>query len=561
MKFNILASILLGAVFIMPTSYADQLAKQMPQKKILENRIQEFIQSQANGVFVKDGGVSIAVVKNGEVILSNAYGYRDRESRLPVTEDTVFQVGSTTKSFAALTFAMLADAGKLSLDEPLNHDGDPLIQLKDERITRALSVVDILSHRSGLPGNDLLWILTSFSRQELFSRVKYLDLKPGAFREESQYNNILYMASRLPFEKVNGDTWEDFLKSRVLDPLEMSSSTTSNAVATQSQNFALPYFGETKLERRNVEPIGPAGALNSSLKDMTTWLRFHLDGGKTLRGDRLISEVLLDNMYSPHAVIANPIVFLMQGQGWLGKKVNYGLGWFLGEVDGKKTIFHSGNVDGFSSLIVFIPELSLGTVILTNQNISTFPGLLAQQVFEQLLGKPIPNSFEMPQMPIPEVPPTVVLDFPDASLTGTYESNSYGPIKIEMENNNLTLIYFNHRWPLRYIGSNTFSFAPTVFGREFALSLTVQREAVRTSAIDIPFSFDPAVPQIRFKKKLSRASLKTNHYTSITKGRLPRVKCPSLGKMRLNVGFQYPSDKLNYSDNYRNHPASPHPTD
>ncbi|MBK7963347.1 MAG: beta-lactamase family protein [Bdellovibrionales bacterium] len=150
--------------------------------------------------------------------------------------------------------------------------------------------------------------------------------------------------------QISGRSWSEFLVAEVFSPLKMKSSFIGKE---RGDNFAEPYFQGKRIAPRAVDWIGPAGAINSNLHDMTQWLLFHTSGGQP---SGIVSPGKLAAMYEAHAEIPDAFPFMFQGLGWFGQKLNYGLGWFLGTVLGKKAVFHSGNIDGYSSLVVAIPE-------------------------------------------------------------------------------------------------------------------------------------------------------------------------------------------------------------
>src|SRR5262249_27079148 len=118
-------------------------------------------------------GLALAVVQDGKVIYIKGYGYRDVANKLPVTPNTLFAIGSITKSFTSLTFSMLNDEGKVDWDKPVR-EYLPEFTLYDEVATQRATPRDLFSHRTGLPRHDLVWYGSGFSRADLFHRLRYL---------------------------------------------------------------------------------------------------------------------------------------------------------------------------------------------------------------------------------------------------------------------------------------------------------------------------------------------------------------------------------------------------
>ena len=119
-------------------------------------------------------GVAVAVVKDGQVIHAKGYGYRDLEKKLPVTTQTVFAIGSITKSFTVTALGMLADEGKLDWDRPVR-EYLPEFRLYDAAASERMTPRDLVTHRSGLPRHDALWYNSGFSRREMVERLRYLE--------------------------------------------------------------------------------------------------------------------------------------------------------------------------------------------------------------------------------------------------------------------------------------------------------------------------------------------------------------------------------------------------
>jgi len=344
----------------------------------LEARIDAFITTRQSS---PDTGVAVGIVENGKLIFFKGYGKRDKEKNLPVTESTLFAIGSCSKSFTSLGIAMLADEGKLNFDEPVRKIL-PDFMVSDVSVSEQATFVDLLTHRVGLPRHDLLWYLTDFSADELFERLPYLGFNrnPGkGFREGHQYNNLMYVVSGRAIETLSGKSWEEFTRERIFDKLGMNRAQFSVEESQKSENFALPYAGATLLPFKGLKNVGPAGAINASMGDAVKWVAFWQRGGVTESGERLVSEGKIERLFRRESSEKIPQV---------GVEFDYGLGWFLNEVAGKKVYWHAGNIDGFSAHISFLPGENLGLVVLTNEsggNVYQLPWKLVQNGNEQKL--------------------------------------------------------------------------------------------------------------------------------------------------------------------------------
>lgn len=335
-------------------------------------------------------GAAVAVVTDGEVVLESGFGYRDAEQELPVTEQTLFPIGSTTKAFTASVVGALVDEGLLEWDRPVReYVAD--FELSDPLASRELSLRDMLSHRSGLPRHDGLTLMYSsggLSRAELVGRLKHLQFN-RSFRETWQYNNLLYMAVGHLIEVVAGQTWEEAVQQRLLDPLNMTNTNFFLSELQKSDDHSLGHTernGEiVEVPFRGIEIIGPAGSINSCIADMTQWARLNAEQGR-VEGRAILSAGALKEIQSPAIVMpaeANP---------WLEVNlVGYALGWLAEDFRGHRLIWHNGGVDGFKTIVSFIPEKRVGVVVVSNRFPSFAPEAIAYRVFEEVLGlEPLP---------------------------------------------------------------------------------------------------------------------------------------------------------------------------
>ncbi len=324
-------------------------------------------------------GMSLVIVKDGEIIFMKGLGYKDFENKVAVTPDTQFAIGSATKAFTALSVLMSADEGKINLDDsPKKYL--PYFKMYDPETDKNMTVRDLMAHTSGLNRTDLAMITGKLNRQELIQVAG--EAKPMAkLREKWFYQNIMFAAAGETVAQVQKTTWEKFVPERIFKPLEMTNSTMSMAEMKKAKDYSFGYeynfdTKETrKLPFRDINEVAPAGSINSSARDMANWVKFVLNGGSA-NGKRLVSEKGFDE--------------------WTKKQMNitpngkfaYGLGWFLREWNGLKVVEHGGNIDGFNALVAMIPEKKLGFVMLTNVSGSPLGNELMPIIWENILGNP-----------------------------------------------------------------------------------------------------------------------------------------------------------------------------
>ncbi len=322
-------------------------------------------------------GVAFAIIKDDKVIYSRGLGMRDVEKGLPVTPDTLFAIGSSTKAFTAMTTMMSADDGKLSLDaSPRKYL--PYFHLKDPDTDKHITLSDLLSHRSGLERTDLVWISGRLNSEEL---IRFLvNVKPSAkLGEKFNYQNLMFLAAGQIIGKVQGAPWTSVVEKRVLKPLGMTHTDTTISAMQRADDYALGYVWNaekksyTHVPMRDIRYCAPAGAINSNIKDMAKWVQFMLDGG-VWNGKRLVSEKNFAELTVPRITVAGDM--------------KYGYGWFLRDWNGHKVVEHGGNIDGFNAEVALMPDQHLGFVMLTNISASPLGETAQSAVWENLVGKP-----------------------------------------------------------------------------------------------------------------------------------------------------------------------------
>lgn len=448
-------------------------------------------------------GVAIAVVKDGEVVLAEGFGLRDVEGGLPVTADTVFAIGSASKAFTTMSMGVLVDDGLLAWDNPVR-DYLPTFRLWDPFATERMTLRDLVTHRSGLPRHDLMWYNNPLSRPELFDRLRHLEPNKD-FRTYFQYQNLMYMTAGYLVGKVAGSSWEQVVEERIFRPLEMGCSDFSVEDMQRGANFALPYEekkGEVRrIPFRNIDAVGPAGSINSNLVDMANWVLLHVSDGQ-FKGRQVISAGNLSQMHTPQMVIQGmPGLDLIMK----GKEIglpSYGMGWFINAYRGHTLIHHGGNIDGFSSLVSFIPDEGVGAVVLTNLNSTFMTYVVTFDLYDRLLGlglvdwgPRLKGEFDTLLAAAdkakeksetdrrPDAPPS----HPLADYAGNYEHPAYGPFGVTLEGDHLVAHYNQFDLPMAHYHYDIFdvkfeledmelkaSFATDVQGRIASVSLPME---------------------------------------------------------------------------------------
>jgi CubicO group peptidase (beta-lactamase class C family) len=326
-------------------------------------------------------GMGLAVVRGGEVVLAKGYGLRDREQKLPVTADTLFAIGSTTKAMTATLLGMLADEGKVAWDAPVRRYL-PWFALKDAALSERLTVRDLVTHRSGLPRHDLLWYnFNEGTRRQLVERIAHLDLTAD-LREKFQYNNLMYATAGYLAGELSGTTWEALIRERLFAPLGMARTNVSVLDSERDPDHALPYTKRdgalVRIPFRRIDLVGPAGSVNSSAAEMARWLLFNLAGGRV--GERqLVQRATLADAHAPHMVGSG------QGDRREILPVGYGHGWGVDAYRGHRRVSHGGGIDGFITMVTLFPDDDLGIVSFVNAGVG-LPDLVNNTIADRVLG-------------------------------------------------------------------------------------------------------------------------------------------------------------------------------
>lgn len=323
-------------------------------------------------------GMAIAVVLNDEVVLARGFGLADREKSTPVTPETLFAVGSTTKAFTATLIGMLVDEGKMEWDDPVRRHlpyFDPAVDGGDD--STAVTIRDALSHRTGFTRMGLLFASGAVPREQILRTAA--GAEPwDRFRKKFHYCNVMYLAAGEAAAAAAGMDWDTMLAEKILKPLGMKSTNTSVQLSMTDKRLSLGYIWEEdrndfrRLDMRVLDNIAPAGAINSNVVDMARWVRFQLGRGE-IEGKRLISEAQHGETWKRQISI----------EGGVG----YGMGWMVRDWQGRPVLEHGGNIDGFGAQVALLPGSNLGFVLLTNVTATPLQQDSMNIVWETLLGE------------------------------------------------------------------------------------------------------------------------------------------------------------------------------
>jgi CubicO group peptidase (beta-lactamase class C family) len=339
-------------------------------------------------------GIAVAVVKDGQVVLERGYGVRELGKPAPVQADTLFAIASNTKAFTATSLNLLAEQGRLKMDDRVI-DHLPGFRMSDPYVTGEMRIRDLLSHRSGLSlgaGDLLFWPTTGYSNQEVVQRLAKVPLKAG-FRDRYAYDNILYAVAQQVIEQVSGQSYADFLQQHIFTPVGMDGTRYNADHLKPGDNAAV---GHAKYDFSTLRTVAPltwfnnagAGGIYSSVHDMARWMNVQLAHGTLENGQALFSAKSQQGMWQMITPQAVPEPSVPQLAAAKPNFAGYGEGWSLSDYRGQKLVWHTGGWPGMVSRVTLVPEQKLGIVVLTNQEVGAAFNAITMDVLDAYLQAP-----------------------------------------------------------------------------------------------------------------------------------------------------------------------------
>ena len=407
-------------------------------------------------------GLALAVVKDGQVVVAKGYGVKKLGEAAAVDAHTLFGIASNTKLFTATALGLLVEDGKIEWDAPVVRYL-PSFQMWDPYVTRELTVRDLLVHRSGLglgAGDLLWWPASTYDRKEIARRLRFIP-PVASFRTAYAYDNVLYLIAGEVIEAVTGQSWEDFVRSRILAKVGMTGSNVRHSAATASGNIAATH-AEVNGVVRVIKPFdsdntNPAGGINSSAADMAKWLLVQLAHGKLADGSRLFSEATwreLTTMVTPIPIIEPQPELTALRPNFRG----YALGLDVRDYRGRKLLMHTGGLPGYVSRVLMIPDLNVGIAVLTNQEAGVAFDSIAYRIADAYLEAPATDWIDAFQRMATRLEAAMKADdtkaaaarntasrpsLPPAKYAGTYVDAWYGDIVVAQEGEKLVM-RFSH---------------------------------------------------------------------------------------------------------------------
>ena len=453
-------------------------------------------------------GIAIGIVKDGKILYKNGYGFKDLQKKEPVTSNTLFPIASSTKSFTSTGIGLLVDEGKLSWNDPIRNYF-PSFELSDTLANKNSTLTDILSHRTGLPGHEIMQIAIAkqYDRREIVRRLKYLEFSQS-FRTKWQYQNQMYQAATVITEDVSGMKWEDFMRKRLFEPLNMDSTIFAGSELIQNEDKVATRYsyapdGEivpAKPILSFMQEVSGSGSIYSNIDDLCNWLLFNLNSGE-YEGNRIVSEETMNMIQNPQTIIQGVLLpeILMH---------SYTLGWDAMVYKGHLMLNRPGGYIGITSQIAFFPLDNIGIIVLGNLQSTTAQMILSFEIIDKMLTlEPTPwvdklwpyedyskqqfiNQLKPSRKESDLIKPSKLL----IDYVGEFQNDGYGNIIVKYENDKLFIDYI--------IKSELYHYDQDIF-EAYQLYKYFQFKFIKDlegNVVAIKCQFEPTVADILFEK-------------------------------------------------------------
>ena len=419
-------------------------------------------------------GIGVGIVVDDKLVFAKGYGYRDYAKKLPITPNTLFPIASNTKLFTAVAAGFLVEEGKLTWDRPIR-ESIPTIQFYDSALNNTVTLRDMLAHRTGITRHDSIWYKSDFTTRELFERLKYLEPKEQP-RQLFLYNNMMFAGAGYSIELQSGKPWADYVREKILTPLEMNHTVYSIADMLKQPDYGVPFTEKRDTMElykipyyEDTQGLAAAGAIISNIEDMSHWLIALMNEGK-YAGKQVLPPKVLQATLEPAISLPNTAG---ETRGWW-EVLNraYGMGRQTASYRGRLITYHGGDLPGFHSQISFMPNEHIGVIVFViGDHIASLYNPISYNVYERLLG--------MDQVPWTDraldirlknkkagtearskagygLVPNTKPSHPISDYVGEYEHPAYGILKIGLKDNQLQFEFHKIRFPMTHFHYDRF---------------------------------------------------------------------------------------------------------
>ena len=419
-------------------------------------------------------GIGVGIIIDDKLVFAKGYGYRDIEKKLPITSHTLFPIASNTKLFTAVAAGTLVEEGKLTWDRPIR-ESVPSIEFYDNALNNTVTLRDMLAHRTGVTRHDSIWYKSDYTAKDLFQRLKYLEPKEPP-RQLFLYNNMMYAGVGYSIQLQSGKPWGDYVREKILKPLEMNNTVYSIADMLKQPDYGVPFTEKRDSMElykipyyEDTDGLAAAGAIISNIEDMSHWLIALMNNGK-YAGKQVLAPGVLQATLEPAIALPNSAG---ETRGWW-ELLNraYGMGRWTASYRGRFIAFHGGDLPGFHSQISYMPNEHIGVIVFVIGN-HTAPlyNPISYNVYERLVG--------MDQTPwtdrlldirlknkkagtearskagygrVPNTKPSHHLE----DYAGEYEHPAYGILRIGLKDNQLRFEFHKFSFPMAHFHYDRF---------------------------------------------------------------------------------------------------------
>ncbi|HEY0677587.1 MAG TPA: serine hydrolase domain-containing protein, partial [Chitinophagaceae bacterium] len=360
---------------------------QYPGSDISKKAMDHYIEEQM--AHWKVPGCAVAVVKGTSLVYVKGFGFRNVESKLPVTPTTVFKIASCTKSFTAAAAGLMVNEKLLQWDVPLR-TYLPRLQFMDTLLTSSVTLRDLLTHRTGLYDDDWSWVGDHIDTNRMFEILSVMPQR-RQHRSGFLYGNMTYALAGYLCGSRAGSSWRSVIRKYFFEPLGMSSSSFSHNENSGIADFAFGYewadstmsYVRGNLSEHYTDSLSasePFAFISTSVTDLSKWIRLFINGGMW-EGKQIIPSALVRQLTTP----AN---YMYGSQDPEITESAYCMGWVSNYYKCHRLLQHSGGLAGFKSYMSFMPRDSIGVVVLTNGQPYRFAEALTYDLYDMLLGLP-----------------------------------------------------------------------------------------------------------------------------------------------------------------------------
>jgi CubicO group peptidase (beta-lactamase class C family) len=419
-------------------------------------------------------GIGVGIVVDDKLVFARGYGYRDVDKKLPITSHTLFPIASNTKLFTAVAAGTLVEEGKLTWDRPIR-ESVPSIEFYDNALNNTVTLRDMLAHRTGITRHDSIWYKSDYTAKDLFQRLKYLEPKEPP-RQLFLYNNMMYAGVGYSIQLQSGKPWRDYVREKILKPLEMNSTVYSIADMLKQPDYGVPFTEKRDSMElykipyyEDTDGVAPAGAIISNIEDMSHWLIALMNKGM-YAGKQVLPPRVLQATLEPAIALPNTAA---ETRGWW-ELLNgaYGMGRWTASYRGRFITFHGGDLPGFHSQISYMPNEHIGVIVFVIGNhTASLYNPISYNVYERLIG--------MDQTPwtarlldirlknkkagtearskagygrVPNTKPSHQLE----DYLGEYEHPAYGILRIGLKDNQLRFEFHKFSFPMAHFHYDRF---------------------------------------------------------------------------------------------------------